>query len=58
MIEVNLLLTDEEAQVLERAILNYATRLEYVTKSDTSAVHVRETRVLVDVTHKYLAAVA
>lgn len=58
MIEVTLLLTEAEAKVLENAILNYAVRLQHVRQRDASPAYATETKVLEDVTLKYLAQVA
>lgn len=58
MIELKLLLTDEEAKVLENAILNYAVRLQHVRAKDPSPCYAVEAKVLEGVTEKYLEQVA
>jgi hypothetical protein len=58
MIELKLLLTEDEARVLENAMLNYAARLERIQKEDASPAHAHEAQVLAYVSTKYIAAVA
>jgi hypothetical protein len=58
MIELKLLLTEDEAKVLENAMLNYATRLDRIIKEDASPAYAHEQANLHQATVKYLAAVA
>lgn len=58
MIELKLLLTEDEAKVLENAMLNYASRLERIRKEDASPAYVHESEHLHQLSSKYLAAVA
>lgn len=58
MIELKLLLTEEEAKVLENAMLNYAIRLDKIRKQEDTTALAHEAHTLTSVTEKYLEKVA